>query len=183
MQITGIILSGGQSKRMGNDKAFIQNDGKTLLENAFEICAPFCSTVLISSNNQKHEIHGTKIIPDEIINCGPLAGIYTCLKKSGTSWNFVISVDAAFVTSEFVTFLLSQAMDYDAVVPVHTFGKEPLIALYNKSALPEMRKRLEVGNFKMHDLLNSLKTKYVDSQEWVERFPKLFRNLNRPEDL
>lgn len=183
MQITGIILSGGQSTRMGTDKALIQINGKTLMENAIEICKPFCSNILISSNHTTHEKFGFKVIPDEIKDCGPLGGIYSCLKHSETDWNFVLSVDAAFVEPEFVSFLISETGNYDAVAPVHDTGKEPLIAMYHKNGLSEMKKMLGSKNYKMYSLLNSINTKFVDSQKWVERYPKIFRNLNRPDDL
>lgn len=183
MLITGIILSGGQSTRMGTDKAFIQIEGKTLLENAIEICRPFCSNILISSNRAEHGKFGHKVIPDEIENCGPLGGIYSCLNQTETDWNFIISVDAAFVEPDFVSFIISETADFDTVVPFHKNGKEPLVAMYHKKALFEIKKMLDSGDFKMHNLLNSVRTKYVDSQDWVERFPKLFRNLNRPADL
>ncbi len=183
MQITGIILSGGQSTRMGTDKALIRVNGKTLLENAIAICKPFCSNILISSNHTKHGKFGYKIIPDEIKNCGPLGGIYSCLNQSETDWNFVISVDAAFVEPEFVSFMISETVDLDAVAPIHNFGKEPLVAMYHKNSLAEIKKMLDLGDFKMHNLLNSINTKYVDSQIWVERYPKIFGNLNHPDDI
>ncbi len=183
MQITGIILSGGKSTRMGTDKALIQINGKTMLEHVIRICQPFCSQILISSNNFTHEIFGYKIIPDETKNCGPMGGIYSCLKQSDTDWNFIISVDAIFVEPDFVAFILSETGDFAAVVPFHNNGKEPLIALYHKNGLAEMKKMLDSGNFKMQNLLNSMNTKYVESQVWVERFPKLFCNLNRPDDF
>jgi molybdopterin-guanine dinucleotide biosynthesis protein A len=183
MQITGIILSGGQSTRMGTDKALMQINGKTLLENVIHICQPLCSQILISSNNLAHEKFGYKIIPDEIKNCGPLGGIYSCLKQSETDWNFIISVDAAFIKPEFVSFLISEIGDYNAVVPVHDFGKEPLIAMYHKKGLPEITKMLVSKNYKMNNLLNLINTKFVDSQKWVKEFPEIFRNLNHPCDI
>lgn len=183
MQITGIILSGGQSTRMGTDKALIQIDGKTLLEKIIQICQPLCTQILISSNNSAHEKFGYKIIPDEIKNCGPLGGIYSCLKKSETDWNFIISVDAAFVKPDFISFLISKTGNYDAVAPVHNLGKEPLIALYHKNNLKEIEKMLNSKNYKMTHLLNSINTRFVDSQKWVEEFPEIFRNLNQPCDI
>ncbi len=69
------------------------------------------------------------------------------------------------------------------VVPVHEKGKEPLIALYNKNSLPILKKNLEAGNYKMHFLLENLKTNFVDSDHWIEKNPKLFHNINSPEDL
>jgi len=168
---------------MGTDKALLQINGKTLLENAIGICKPACKEILISSNYPEHGKFGTKIIPDEFKNCGPLSGIYSCLKKSNTEWNFVISVDAAFVELLFIQYLINEIDDFDAIVPFHDKGKEPLISMYHKNGLAEMKKHLESGDFKMHNLLSTLNVKFVDSQNWVERFPEIFRNLNRPGDL
>jgi len=105
------------------------------------------------------------------------------LKQSVTDWNFVMSVDAAFVETEFIKYIISETGDFDAIIPIHQNGKEPLIALYHKDSLAEMKKMLDLGNFKIQNLLNLINTRYVDSQDFVKRFPKLFRNLNRPEDF
>lgn len=183
MQITGIILAGGQSTRMGKDKALLQINDKTLLENAIEICRPVCSEILISSNNPEHQNFGYQIIPDEIKNCGPIGGIYSCLKKSETNWNFFCSVDSPFVTSAFIQFLTNQTENYDVVVPFHFQGKEPLIALYNKNCLSVIEKQIELHQFKIHLLLKLLNTKYFDAREWVAIKPLIFKNLNRPEDF
>jgi len=183
MQITGIILAGGKSKRMGTDKASLKLDGKTLLERCVELIHPFCKTILISSNNPAHENFGCKIISDVILDCGPIGGIHTCLKQTETDWNFVISVDSVFVEPEFIKFLISETEDFDAVVPIHLKGKEPLIALYHKNCLVEVEKMIQSEDFKMHNLLNAIETKFVDTKNWVYKYPKLFHNLNRPEDL
>lgn len=182
MQITAIILSGGKSKRMGCDKALLKINGTSLLEKSIELCKPFCSDIIISSNNPEHQNFGYPVFADEVENCGPIGGISSCLKKSNTKWNFVISVDAAFVEPAFIEFLFSIIEKADAIVPVTKNGKEPLIALYNKSCLPLVVKKLKAGDFKMHNLLNTLNTNFVDAQGWLEDYPKLFDNLNRPED-
>jgi molybdopterin-guanine dinucleotide biosynthesis protein A len=183
MQITGIILAGGQSSRMGTDKAMLQIDGKTLLKRATEICKPICNEILLSSNKPKHENFGFTVIPDVLKNCGPMGGIYSCLKKSETDWNFVISVDSVFVPDDFISFLISETGEIDAVVPIHKNGKEPLIALYHKNCLTAIQKKLELKDYKMHHLLDSLNTRYVDVDAWIKKYPEIFRNFNRPEDL
>ena len=183
MQITGIILAGGKSSRMGTDKALIKMGDKNLLETAIEICKPVCKSIIISSNNPEHGKYGYPVIHDEIKDCGPLGGIYSCLKQSATGWNFIISVDSPFVTSEFIQFLSTQSKNYDVVVPVHLNGKEPLIALYNKKCLPIIEKQIEFQQFKMHHLLTLLKPLYFDASEWVKKTPHLFKNLNSPEDV
>ena len=183
MQITGIILSGGKSTRMGTDKALLTLNNKTLLQNAIEICKPVCQNILISSDNSNHKNHGYKTIPDEFKNCGPLGGIYSCLKKSVTDWNFVISVDAAFVKTSFIEALAKNTVQFDAVVPVHNKGKEPLISMFHKSVLTTMEKHLKTGNFKMHNLINALNTNFLDTQTWVTKYPQIFYNLNNPDDI
>ena len=183
MQITGIILAGGQSFRMGTDKAMLQIDGKTLMERAIEICTLVCDEILISSNNPKHENFGFPVIPDEIKNCGPMGGIYSCLNKSETNWNFVISVDSAFVTADFVPFLISETAEFDAVVPIHEKGKEPLVALYHKNCVSVIQEKLELKDYKMHNLLSVLNTKFTNVDSWVKKYPAIFKNINRLEDL
>ena len=183
MQITGIILAGGKSKRMGTDKTFIKLNGKTLLEHSIELIQPFCNSMLISSNNPEHEKFGYKIIPDKIPNCGPIGGIHSCLKESTTDWNLVVSVDSAFIEAEFIKLLISEVGEFEAVIPIHSKGKEPLIALYHKNCLVEIEKMIQSGDFKMHNLLNVIKAKFVDAQNLIDKYPQLFRNLNRPEDL
>lgn len=183
MQITGIILAGGKSSRMGTDKVLLKLNEKTLLEHSIELIRSICDSILISSNNPDHEKFGIEIIPDQIKNCGPIGGIYTGLKKSKTDWNFVISVDSVFVESSFIQYLFSEINDSDAIVPIHKKGKEPLIALYHKNSLPEIEKMIDLGNYKMYNLVNTINSKFINAQSWANKYPKLFHNINRPTDL
>lgn len=183
MQITGIILTGGKSRRMGSDKALLDLNGKTLLEHSIDLCKPFCENILISSNNTNHSVSGFEMVPDEKPDCGPMGGIYTCLKKSKTDWSFIISVDSPFVEPTFITNVLNEIGEFDAIIPIHSKGKEPLIALYHKNSLVEIGKMMEAENFKMHNLINSINVKWIESANWIKKYPKLFHNINRPEDL
>lgn len=183
MEITAIILAGGRSTRMGTDKALLLINNKTLLENAIDICKPVCNNILISSNFSEHRNFGHKVIPDEIKNCGPMSGIYSCLKQSETEWSFVISVDAAFVKTELIELLIKNTYNFDAVVPKHKKGQEPLIALYNKKVIPDIKKHLNSGDFKMQNLLKAINSKFLNTHDLVEKNPNIFSNLNRPDDL
>ncbi|WP_319482552.1 molybdenum cofactor guanylyltransferase [uncultured Draconibacterium sp.] len=183
MQITTIILAGGKSKRMGTDKALLELDGLTLLERAINLCKPFSSELLISSNHESHTTFGYSVIEDEIKNCGPMGGIYSGLKQSNSDWNLILSVDAAFVDEPFLQFLLKESGDFDAVVPFTEKGAEPLIALYNKGILPVMENQLKSGDYRMQNLLKESKTNWFDAGKLLEENKRLFNNLNRPEDL
>ena len=183
MQINAIILAGGKSNRMGSDKALIPFKGATLLEQSVKLWQPKFKSILISSNDPAHKMQGCKTIPDKIPDCGPIGGIYSCLEESDTDWNFFISVDSPFVEPELVRFLISEINDYQAVIPFHLNGKEPLIGLYHKSSLPFFQKHILEGSFKMHYLLEKIQVNFVDVQSMVDANAQLFKNLNRPEDL
>ncbi len=176
-------MAGGRSTRMGTDKALLKIGDETLLERAVNLCRPVCSQILISSDSPAHEIDGLKRVADEFAGSGPMSGIYSCLKQAENEWCFVISVDSAFVTTEFISFLFTQTENADAVVPVHENGKEPLIALYRKTTVHQFLSQLETGNYKMHLLLERFNTKFVDVSDWKSKLPRLFHNMNSPEDL
>ena len=168
---------------MGTDKAFIKVNGKSLLENAINICKPVCNSILISSNSAPHKIQNYQVVNDEFAGCGPIGGIYSCLKKSDSLWNFVISVDSPFVVPGFIENLVEASDGFHAVIPKHSGGLEPLIALYNVNCLPEIERRVIAGNYKMHNLLKAVKKNFVNSKKWLAEYPKMFQNLNYPNDL
>lgn len=183
MQITGIILAGGKSTRMGRDKALIEVEGTSLLDRSVKTLQAVCDNLLISSANESHARPGIDIIKDEVKDCGPIGGVYSCLKKSVTDWNFVVSVDSPFVEPGFIKHLLKNVDDCDVLVPQHHKGKEPLVAFYHKNSISQIEDHLKNGIYKMHRLLDALNTKYIDVQDWVETNPRLFFNYNRPEDF
>ena len=168
---------------MGTDKALLELEGKIMLVKVIELCKNVCDKILISSNNPEHGRFSFPVVSDEIINCGPIGGIHAGLKKSDTDWNLIISVDSPFVEPKFLDFLISEINDFDALVPFTHRGKEPLIALYRKSCLGEINSMMNEGNYKIHNLINSVHTKWIEVTNWVEKYPKLLHNLNRPEDL
>lgn len=183
MEITAIILTGGQSRRMGTDKALLQFKGRTLLDRAIDTCLLVCSEIIISSDVAAHERNGCIRVEDEIKNCGPIGGIYSCLRQSSNEWNFVLSVDTPYISPDFIQFLKSHTKGCEAVVPIHKNKKEPLIAFYHQNNIPAFQMQLETEQYKMQFLLEQLSTCYVDSESRLVSNPKLFHNLNFPEDL
>ncbi len=182
-ELTGIILAGGKSLRMGTDKARLTVGGETLLERAFRLVSPFCSEVIISGSPESYQVAGCRVVPDIFPEKGPMGGIYSCLLASNTSWNLVLSVDAPFVSTEFLQFMVSAAISAEAVVPVHGGKIEPLVGLYRQSLVAKMGKSLQTNHLKMMHFLSKIDTLFLDCQAWVDRYPCLFGNLNTPEDL
>ncbi len=184
--VTGIILAGGQSSRMGTDKTFVKIGGKTLIENAFNLIKDYCNKILISSNSPSgYSFPGQRIIPDEKPGLGPIAGIYSCLKHSQSDINLVVAVDVPFINHGLIQFLLSHAADADLVVPVSVQGKvEPLCAVYRKTVIPYLEKMIAENDLKVQNLLRYCKSKKIPVTSEHEFYHnRLFYNVNSPDDL
>ncbi len=98
--ITGIILAGGRSSRMKSEKGLVKFRKKLLIEYPVNIFKEICSDIIISSNHNKFNFLDCKVYHDEIIDCGPIGGIYTCLKKSITDYNLIAACDMPFLNNE-----------------------------------------------------------------------------------
>lgn len=186
-KITGIILAGGKSSRMGKDKGMCIFNDKPLIEYAIEVLKPFCGEILLSTNTiTGYEKYGLELVKDEIKEIGPMGGIYSCLKKSKSQYNFVLSCDTPFISRELIKFIIENIDDdFDIVAPLHqTSYLEPLCACYNISVLSQLQSYIEKGDFKLMGLLKSQKLKQllIDDQLGFYNL-KLFNNLNTSEDL
>ncbi len=98
-EVTGIILSGGKSSRLGEEKGLALFNGKPLIQYAIDILKPVCDKIIISANNQLDEYakFGFEIVEDQVKGIGPMAGLIAGLNKSVTRYNFVLSCDTPFV--------------------------------------------------------------------------------------
>lgn len=186
VDVTGIILAGGRSSRIGADKAFIKIGNKTLIENTFDLITDYCKKILISSNNKEgYSFPEHWIIPDYRQGLGPIGGIYSCLKLSGTENNLVVAVDIPFINNGLIQFLLSNMADAELVIPITGNGKaEPLCAVYKKSLLPHLEKMIAENNLKVQNLMHYCKSKKLHvSTEQEFYHNRLFHNVNTPDDL
>lgn len=177
-RITGIVIAGGKSSRMGSNKALVMYKGKRLVDNAIQVVQNYTETILISSNVS---IPNTifSIIPDDIKNIGPIGGLFSSLKASNTDINIVIPCDVPHIETNLYKILIDNSDNVDAVIPRLPNGKlEPLIACYNKSIIPIIEKSINSGDYKLVNLLQKLNVKYIDVANI-----KQFKNINTPTDL
>ena len=185
--ITGIILAGGKSSRMGKDKGLCGFNGRALVEYAIETLKPLCGSMVISANHfpEKYEQFGIPVVGDEIKNIGPMGGIYTCLKQSLTQHNLVLSCDTPFVGTILFSHLLRQVRKEQVVAPVHhTFLVEPLSAYYATNVLDDIQQAIDDGDYKLIDLFKKVRFKTVQMDKLLPFHPEYsFLNINRPEDL
>lgn len=178
-KITGIILAGGKSSRMGTDKAMLSFNGKKLIEYSIALMKEVSDNQLISANNDAYRAFEIPVVPDNFQGIGPLAGIEAGLRFSQNRINLFAPCDTPFLNAELLLKILSNIESYDAVVPVSKDGKiEPLTGFYSKEALPALTKQIDRGDFKIQNLLQIIHTKYILIDDI-----KLIKNINTPEDL
>lgn len=185
-----IILAGGQSRRMGSDKALLRlkPDGPRLIELVLAAVAPLVGSIVINTNRPAdYAWLGQTLVEDNYKGfVGPLAGLEAGLTASPAHYNLVIACDLPFVNPALLEYLLSQAEGFEAVVPLNREGRpEPLCAVYSRACLPVIRRQLEAGQLKMTGWYEALPVRFIPSGELEAFDPGLrsFHNLNTPEDL
>ena len=183
--MTGVILVGGKSRRMGRDKAFLPWDGAPLFEKVLRIFKESFPTVLLAGGDAgRFSGYGLRVIPD-IYPGSALGGLYSGLFHAAEEHVFVASCDMPYPSAPLLRHLCSLKDGYDCVVPETAQAFEPLYAVYAKSALPAMLELLESGNFRIYDLYPLLRTRYVGCAElapFAEGGRSLI-NVNTPDEF
>lgn len=184
MNITGIILAGGKSKRMGRDKAMLEVGGTSMIERVAGVLDRHCSEILISGNNGRLEPLGYPIIPDIYPGCGPLGGIHAGIMVAENRFSFAAACDIPFLNSNLVKRMISEIDDRYAAVVVKT-GQyfEPLFSIYSKEFAGVAETCLKKGIYKVTAPLALVRWKAVEI--YPSDFPdlnKLLLNVNTPED-
>ena len=185
--ITGIILSGGRSSRLGQEKGLCLFRKKPLVQYALETLKPLCNTLLISANRNIDEYlqYGYAVISDEIQDIGPLGGILSCLKHSHTQHNLILSCDTPFVDPQIFKYLIDKIENFQIVAPAHeTFLIEPLSAYYATNVIGEIEEQISKGDYKMMHLLKKARFKSVSFDKNTPFYSDLtFLNINTPDEL
>jgi len=181
-EISGYILAGGKSSRMGTNKALLLVNDEPLLIRVKNVLEPFCKSIAVSGQNSDYDNLNIEMVPDLYDGCGPVSGILSSLKHSATNWNLLVSVDTPFVNKELLQLLISKIGHYDCIVPEHEGGIEPLIGLYSREILPQLEEAINKGDYKLQRILSKLNTCYVDCNFLIKKYPRLFFNVNHPGD-
>jgi len=183
--ITGLLLVGGKSRRMGRDKAFLEIAGKPIFERvleAFRECFP--ETILVGDRQERFERYHLPIYHD-IYQGNALGGLYTGLFHAKTEYVLVAPCDLPFPNVWLMRYLCSLAQGYDVVVPTLAQGYEPLFALYSKSCLKPIQEQLERGDFCVFGFYPQVRVRPVTASELAVFDPagSTFLNLNTPEEF
>lgn len=181
---TAIILAGGDSKRMGRDKAALPFNGETLLQSVVASVQPLFAQTLVSVRKLRGDLALPQIC-DGQADGGPLVALISALEAITTPWAFVVACDMPFVVPALITHLVSLRANHQAVVPQVNEHVQPLAAFYARSALPLLQQSLAGGNKSLTGALKTLDVRYVAADELVRFDPQLhsFFDLDTPQDL
>ena len=188
--VTGIVLAGGMSRRLGRDKAVETIGGQALISRVFDGLSQVADELVVVVNTQERAEELP--LPDSVVvavdiypDTGSLGGIFTGLSASSNEWGIVVACDMPFLNLELLGYLLSFRASHDLVAPVIEHRPEPTHAAYSKVCLPAIETRLRANDLKIAKFFDDVRAKYV-SQRHVEEFDpsKLsFFNVNTEEDL
>ena len=182
---TAVIMAGGDSRRMGQDKANLQLGGRTLLQSVFATLQPLFPEVIVSVRQPRPEIDLPQVCDDPAYS-GPLAGLAAALAQASSPWIFVVACDMPFITPAVIEYLALQRVDCQAVVPMVGGYPQPMAAFYATGCLKVVQDILDSnGKHSMLAPLEMLKVCYVSEAQMLSVDPQLrsFFDLDTPQDV
>lgn len=190
--VTGVILAGGKSRRMGENKALLQLGNDSLIGHAIRRMRFVTDECLLITNSPAEyadldiPMHG-----DIVPNTGALGGVYTGLTHALHDVVLCVACDSPFLEPKLLTYLISVLGEYDAVMP-YTYNHnetettlQTLCAVYSKCCLPIIEGMLKESELRVHALREWANIKCIPPEIWQTYDPNgmSFFNINTPEDF
>lgn len=182
----GVILAGGQSSRMGANKALLELEGEPLIQRlARRFTAWFQQVVIVTNTPEAYDFLGLPMVGDRVPGLGPLGGLEAGLSASRHEYAFFCAVDMPFVSQALIRQMLTLAPGYAIVVPVTGGEFEPMHAVYSKGCLPAISRNLDARRLRLVSIFDAVRRRDLTEEE-ICPFgdpARLFFNCNTPEDL
>ena len=184
--LTGIILAGGKSLRMGLDKAFLEVEGIPIIERTDALFRKlFSETIIVTNQEKAFKRFGTRICRDLIPQGGAAGGLFTGLFFSSFPYSFAVACDMPYLNEPVIAYLIANMEDYDVVVPRTKDGLQPLHAIYSRNCLEPLRKIIRGGKRRVIDFYPMVRVKMIPDDEFSDLDPlaESFLNVNTPDEL
>jgi len=186
LTISGIVLAGGQSSRLGTDKSFVTVKGKPLIEQIVAKLARLSDDVIIVTDSPERYNHlEARRVGDIYPGKGALGGVYSGLRAAANDYSLVVACDMPFLNLNLLRYMILLAREHDVVIPRIGGLLEPLHAVYSKSCLEPIERLLARGGLRIIDFFSEVQVRYVEEDE-IDIFDpqhlSLF-NVNTPSDL
>jgi molybdopterin-guanine dinucleotide biosynthesis protein A len=185
MRVTGVILAGGKSRRMGRDKAFLPFGKGTLIERVIEVIQQVTEDILLITNTpEPYQRFDLPMFSDVVPEGGSLGGIYTGLVYAKTASSLCLACDMPFVKPEFLSFLCETAAEADVVIPKNAEDFQPLCAVYSQTCREPIRQRIEAGRLKITGFFDQVRIRVIEGDLLARYDPRdvMFFNANTPEE-
>lgn len=188
IDVTGVLLAGGKSRRMGEDKRYLVVGEQTLLERGLAVLRSIFQEVLvvIAQDSPPLDIEA-RVVRDLVPDCGSLGGLYTGLTQATAPYIFVAACDMPFLDPAVIAQFTNRRTSTDIVMAKFAARLHPMHALYSKRCLPVVEQMIQARQLKIQEMVSgpSLRTRYVTEADLLTLDPswRSFQNVNTPEDL
>jgi molybdopterin-guanine dinucleotide biosynthesis protein A len=196
--LTGFILAGGKSKRMGTNKSLLKIGELTIIERVVNLMKELFKEVILITN-QSEEFSFLKLPMQEDIhkNTGPLAGIHSALVRTTTDKNFIISCDMPLMTSGVIKYLIEYPTNKLITIAKANNFVQQLCGVYSQSLVPYIENIIEKNDgggdernpdqikrgCSVLELVKNVPAEIIDiEKEYRDYRPGTFYNMNRPEE-
>ena len=180
------ILAGGQSRRMGRNKALLPLGDRPLIAHIVSVAQSLAEEVLVVTRTpDSYAFLDVPLVTDRYPDVGPLAGVHAALAAASRPWVIVLACDMPFVTPDVLRFLLAHRADVDVVMPRVGGREEPLHAVYRREVcLPAVEAAIRRGMRRVISFLPTVRVRYIDDDVLRSVDPALrsFWNANTPEE-
>ncbi|MHB9098014.1 MAG: molybdenum cofactor guanylyltransferase [Syntrophales bacterium] len=184
--MTGIILSGGRNRRMGENKAFLRVGGERLIDRTVRLFRElFREVIIVTASPLDYIDQETAIVTDILAERGALGGLYTGLFYAAEEYAFIAACDIPFLNRAFIEYMVSRAPGYDIVVPAPPDGLQPLHAVYARRCLPAIRNLLDRNHLQIKEFYPGKRILTI-APEILHCFDpegRMFLNVNTPEEF
>jgi molybdopterin-guanine dinucleotide biosynthesis protein MobB len=175
--LSGAIIAGGKSSRLGVNKALLPLQGRLVIERMLETLSPIVSSIKIIANNPSdYRSLNIETVSDLRPGCGPLSGIHAALSLSPTEYVLIVSCDLPLITADKLGPLLFEYPGYDITMFKHKLF-EPLCAIYRRTCLPALEELIDHGEYRIIDLFPTLNTRIIRIDQ-----SDAFLSINTKED-
>ncbi len=184
--VSTAILAGGKSSRMGQDKAFLEVGGQTVISRIIEQLAPLTDDLFISTNTpQKYQQFNLRLVSDVFPDKAALGGLYSVIQAAKHPQVLVVACDMPLLNRPLLEYLIELAPTADVVIPlINPPQPETMQAVYSKRCLPAIETRLHANKLRVIGFFEDVTVRYVSKDEVTRFDPNLhaFINMNTPDD-
>lgn len=189
VNVTGVVLAGGRSTRMQSNKAFIEINGKRIIDNVLgKLTAELDEVIIVTNEPQeyvKYSNDKVRVVTDIIPGKGPLSGVHSGLIHTSNNIILTVACDMPFLNMDMAKYMIEVAGESDVVVPIIGNNMEPLFAVYQRKCLQVIERELKQGHLKISRVYELLDILYIQ-EETIKKFGDpnvLFYNVNNRDDL